>query len=108
MKKDQRLDDNIVEKDVVVGLIGELESLYPSRSKETDITHAWSGIYCDTSDGKPIVGAIKEMPNQYLSVGYNGQGMVKAFSCGRHLAETIAGSKISQPLINKQFDPDRF
>ena len=72
MYKDKRPDDSIVEKEVVKGLIGELEKLYPSRSKETDITHAWTGVYCDTSDGKPIVGAIKEKPNQYLSVGYNG------------------------------------
>ena len=92
MYKDDSPDDSIVEKDVVKGLVGELEKLYPSRSKQTDITHAWSGVYCDTTDGKPIVGPIKELPHQYVSVGYNGQGMVKAFSCGRHLAEIIKGS----------------
>ena len=72
MYKDDSPDDSIVEKDVVKGLVGELEKLYPSRSKQTDITHAWSGVYCDTTDGKPIVGPIKELPHQYVSVGYNG------------------------------------
>ena len=72
MYKNTKPDDRIVEKEVVKGLVAELEKLYPSRSKGTDITHAWTGVGCDTSDEKPIVGAIKEMPNQYLSVGYNG------------------------------------
>ena len=54
------------------------------------------------------MGAIEELPGQYLSLGYNGNGMVNAFSCGRHVAELIAGSDISQPLISEAYSPDRF
>ena len=76
MQKDKesavRSDDTVVETEVAEGLTGELESLYPSRSTKTEITHAWSGIYCVSSDGKPLVGAIKELPKQYMSLGYTG------------------------------------
>ena len=101
-------DDSVVEEVWTQGLASELDSLFPSRSTETETTHAWSGILCDSVDKLPIVGAIKEMQGQYVSVGYTGQGMVKAFSCGRHIAELIGKVKLSCPLIDEQYSPDRF
>ena len=95
MYKDDTPDDRIVEKEVSKCLSKELERLYPSRGVKTEITHAWSGMLCYTTDELPLVGEIKEMPHQYLSVGYNGEGMGRAFSCGRHLAEKIKGSELS-------------
>ena len=34
--------------------------------------------------------------------------MVKAFSCGRHVAELIANVPLSNPLISEKYSPDRF
>ena len=98
----------MVEAKVTESLFKELERLYPAQSTKTEITHAWSGLICNTEDENPIVGAIQEMPGQYLSLGYNGNGMVKAFSCGRHISELIAGLPLSCPLISEQYSPDRF
>ena len=64
--------------------MAELQRLFPSKNFIPDITHAWSGIVCD---GGPIVGPIESRPGQYMSLAYNGSGMIKAFSCGRHIAE---------------------
>ena len=82
--------------------------MYPSRSTETKITHAWSGILCNIKDHKPMVGPIKELPGQYISLGYTGSGMIKAFSCGRHIAELIAGKELSCPDISEYYSPYRF
>ena len=78
-------------------LMGELQSLYPSKNIKAEITHAWSGIICD---GGPLVGPIEGRPGQYMSLGYGGTGMVKAFSCGRHVAELIANVTPTCPLID--------
>ena len=101
MHQDETPDDCIVEQEITTALAGELEKIYPSRSQKTSITHAWSGIQCYTSDELPIVGQIKEKPHEYLSVGYNGEGMGRAFTCGRHIAEKIKGGNLTQPLIDQ-------
>merc|ERR1712013_512317 len=89
-------------------LKNELAKLYPDRSTETEITHAWSGMECYTPDEKPIVGAIKELPGQYISIGYNGWGMVKAYESGKYVAELIATGEPSNTFITSEFSPDRF
>ena len=77
--------------------MSELQELYPSKNFIPEITHAWSGIICD---GGPFVGPITNRPGQYMSLGYGGTGMVKAFSCGRHIAEQIANIPLTCPLID--------
>jgi len=61
-----------------------------------------------TPDKHPLVGPIAELENQYLSVGYSGHGMVRAFSCGRHIAEKITQKPLTCPEIDIVFSPDRF
>ena len=51
-----------MDREVAVGLAGELARFYPSRSEKTEVTHSWSGLLCDTSDERPLVGAIRELP----------------------------------------------
>lgn len=97
-----------MEEGVTNCLKDELAVLYPDRSTETEMTHAWSGMECWTTDEKPIVGAIPDLPGQYISAGYNGMGMVKAYESGKHVAELIAGVEPSNPLISVEFSPDRF
>jgi glycine/D-amino acid oxidase-like deaminating enzyme len=92
-------DDEEVEFEVTYQLSQELDRLYTSGGK-TQMGCAWAGIMCFTPDKHPIVGPIAELENQYLSVGYSGHGMVRAFSCGRHIAEQITKSNLTCPEID--------
>ena len=62
---------------------------------------------CFTKDMQPLVGRIKEREGQYISSGYSGHGMVRSFSCGRHVAEKILKIPHTTPEIDEVFDPDR-
>lgn len=39
------------------------------------LDHAWSGIIAMTTDSVPFVGAIEDLPGQYICAGFNGHGM---------------------------------
>ena len=92
---------------MTVILAAELANLYPSRAEKTELTHAWSGLLCFTDDGRAIVGAIKEYPGQYMSLGYMGHGMVSCFTSGRHVVELIVGKEPTLPGM-VLYSPDRF
>jgi len=99
-------DDSQPEQAVSEALLEEFNVFF--KSNETEISHAWSGIMCFPDDDRPIVGAIAELPNQFLSIGFGGHGMVRAFSCGKHIAELICGVPVSLPVISQVFNPNRF
>eukprot|EP00511_Aplanochytrium_stocchinoi_P013338 CAMPEP_0204896028 /NCGR_PEP_ID=MMETSP1349-20130617/34397_1 /ASSEMBLY_ACC=CAM_ASM_000710 /TAXON_ID=215587 /ORGANISM="Aplanochytrium stocchinoi, Strain GSBS06" /LENGTH=174 /DNA_ID=CAMNT_0052063553 /DNA_START=9 /DNA_END=533 /DNA_ORIENTATION=+ len=113
------VDDSTIETNVTHELARQLDRLLRrpqifdiksgnTNSKKFEITHAWSGIMCKSSDGQPIVGEIPESMGQYVAIGYNGHGMVRAFSCGIHVAEMILCRDFSCPEIAKVFDVRRF
>jgi glycine/D-amino acid oxidase-like deaminating enzyme len=62
---------------------------------------------CFTKDKQPIVGQMKERKGQFIASGYSGHGMVRAFSCGRHVAEQLLGLTLSCPEIDEVFSPER-
>jgi len=98
-------NDGVVEEKVTKALENELKRLFPGIEAET--THEWSGIMCFTKDHRPVVGELSERPGQFVSLGYNGHGMVRAYSCGRHLAQLISGQRVSSTHIGELFGADR-
>lgn len=66
----------------------------------------WAGIMDCTKDGKPIVGLLPGLPNQWTIAGFCGHGMPAALGVGKAVAEAIATEKI--PPILQPFDPNRF
>jgi len=99
-------DDQRVEQHVTDRLTKELGRLF--HGVQAEVINAWCGIMCFSRDRQPIVGPIKELPGQFLSVGYTGHGMVRSFSCGQHVAEQVLGATVSCPEIDEMFSPDRF
>jgi glycine/D-amino acid oxidase-like deaminating enzyme len=99
-------DDTAVEPEVSQRLVEELLKLCPGADPQP--LAEWCGLMCFSSDSRPVCGPIRESPGQYVALGYNGHGMVRAFSCGRHVAELITGAPVSCPDIATAFNPDRF
>lgn len=63
------------------------------------ISHRWAGIMGFTSSELPLVGPLPDLPNVYLSAGYNGHGMAYAFHCAKRLAEHLSGRRGTHNLF---------
>ncbi|KXZ54489.1 hypothetical protein GPECTOR_4g554 [Gonium pectorale] len=51
----------------------------------------WSGILGFTQDRFPFVGPVPGRRGQFLAAGFSGHGMTRTFTCGRVLADMLAG-----------------
>ena len=79
-------------------------SLYP-RLANLKVRRAWRGQYPMTSDGFPIVGFTKEVPNYMNLVGMCGQGFMLGPGLGEIVARLIAGEETEKDKrILKSFD----
>mmetsp|Transcript_18446 Transcript_18446/g.24083 ORF Transcript_18446/g.24083 Transcript_18446/m.24083 type:complete len:509 (-) Transcript_18446:1837-3363(-) len=102
-------NDDETEETVTLALLRQLESVLGIDQIEAkDVLANWSGIMCTSEDGEPIVGEIRESRGQFVALGYNGNGMVRAHSCGIHIAEIIMNVDPSCPEIQQVFDANRF
>jgi gamma-glutamylputrescine oxidase len=68
------------------------------------ITHRWSGIFGDSPDELPLVGAVPGRNGVWVSRGYSGHGNVLGLACGDLVAKAILGDR--EPEL-ELFDPAR-
>lgn len=57
------------------------------------LDHAWTGVIGMTPDSVPYVGAIDELPGQFICAGFNGHGMARIFTCAPGVARLILGGE---------------
>ncbi|KAI0091391.1 DAO-domain-containing protein [Irpex rosettiformis] len=87
------VDDSVVNPEVGKVVRGFLPAVFPGRfDNGTEPEMEWTGIMGYTRSGEPFVGPVidstgRRYPGQYISAGYTGHGMPRAFAC----AEMIAG-----------------
>jgi glycine/D-amino acid oxidase-like deaminating enzyme len=72
----------------------KLGKLLPGLS--TDISHAWTGSFGETSTGLPSIGPVPGMRNCWAALGYGGNGTTYA----RIAADVIAGAIVRRPDID--------
>ncbi|KAF8645987.1 hypothetical protein AX16_007414 [Volvariella volvacea WC 439] len=93
-------DDSKLHPRVGQALRAFLPALFPGRFEEgREPEMEWTGIMGYTKDGDPFVGPVRaEAPGevdafkgQYISAGYTGHGMPRAYAC----AEAVAGMVIA-------------
>lgn len=70
------------------------------------VRQRWAGIMDCTTDGKPMVGALPNAPNQWVICGFGGHGLPAALGAGKALAMAATTGKI--PPILDPLDPGRF
>ncbi|KAJ7066125.1 FAD dependent oxidoreductase [Mycena amicta] len=86
-------DDSVLNPHVATALRRFLPAVYPGKFVEgQEPEMEWTGIMGFTKLRDPLVGPIpgKELPNQYISAGYSGHGMPRAFSCAAVVAGMVA------------------
>jgi glycine/D-amino acid oxidase-like deaminating enzyme len=69
------------------------------------ITHRWAGIWGETPDLLPLVGAVPGRDGVWVAGGYSGHGNVLGLVCGEIVARAILGER---PPELELFDVARF
>lgn len=97
-------DDGALHPEVTAALRAYLPARWPGRLPTEqqqqggpallEAEAAWSGILGFTQDRFPFVGPVPGRRGQFLAAGFSGHGMTRTFTCGRVLADMVAG----QPL----------
>ncbi|EIN13046.1 DAO-domain-containing protein [Punctularia strigosozonata HHB-11173 SS5] len=83
-------DDSTVNADVGRALREFLPKVFPfvyEKGREPEME--WTGIMGYTKSKDPFVGPVVNASGQYVSAGYNGHGMPRAFACGEVVADMI-------------------
>ncbi|CAL1713984.1 unnamed protein product [Somion occarium] len=93
------IDDSIIDKEVGKALRAFLPAVFPGRfepGNEPEIE--WTGIMGFTRSGDPFVGPVVDHNNssnntayegQYVSAGYTGHGMPRAYACAEVVSQMI-------------------
>ncbi|KAI5236657.1 nucleotide-binding domain-containing protein [Aureobasidium subglaciale] len=104
-------DDSQIDAFTSAHLAGILPIIFSSKTQQPNtqksarsLQQHWSGIIALTADSLPFVGEldaglsgrgfVTEDASEWISAGYNGQGMVYAWLCGTALGIIITGSEL--------------
>jgi glycine/D-amino acid oxidase-like deaminating enzyme len=72
-------------------LVDRLKEWYPVLA-DTDVTHAWEGLFAQTPDGLPYVGPHRRYPRHLFALGYGGNGMSVSYLAARILLRHFQGT----------------
>lgn len=75
----ESIDDTAYSEEIVQDALNQFHAMFPDYRAESHrhgegLDHAWTGIIAMTPDSVPYVGAIEELPGQYICAGFNGHG----------------------------------
>ena len=75
----ESFDDGAFNQEIVDDALKRFNIMFPEDGAEDErhgegLDHAWTGIIGMTPDSVPYVGAIEELPGQYICAGFNGHG----------------------------------
>ncbi len=72
-------------------LTGKLRALLPDA--RTELGHAWSGAFGQTTDGLPLIGPVPGQPRLLAAYGYGGNGITFSFMASRMLGALVGGAQ---------------
>ena len=85
-----------------VRLMSYLSKLYPLLAEESP-AYAWEGLFAETPDGLPYIGAHSRFPNHLFALGYGGNGMTASFLAAKLLLKryrTMGTARASDPTLD--------
>lgn len=102
-------DDSRYNEEVVVDVVGEFQRCFPAARSDAlrhgeGLMHSWTGILGMTTDSVPFVGALEELPGQYICAGFNGHGMARIFTCAPGLVKIMGGDSWESTGLPLCFD----
>lgn len=89
-------DDGRYNEEIVEDALRQFKVMFPdAHSKQQrhgeGLDHAWTGVIAMTPDSVPMVGAVPELPGQYICAGFNGHGMARIFTSAPGVAALMTG-----------------
>jgi len=75
-------------------------------TESLSIRRRWSGTMGFSPDGRPVIGAVPDLPGSVFATGFTGHGMGYGFYIGRLVAETLRENTWPDPL--DLFEASRF
>lgn len=101
-------DDSKFNQEIVENAIREFGQLFPDTAGKQrhgeGLDYAWTGIIGMTPDSVPLVGAIKELPGQYICAGFNGHGMARIFTCAPGVVKIMMGANWDETGLPECFE----
>ncbi|THH27691.1 hypothetical protein EUX98_g6497 [Antrodiella citrinella] len=113
------VDDSVVNEDVGKALRDFLPIVFPEKyDRDTDPEMEWTGIMGYTQSGDPFVGPVvdskqisaesNEFDGQFVSAGYTGHGMPRAFACAQVVADMIMADIQRKPFQIPEWFPKSY
>ncbi|MDQ3015778.1 MAG: FAD-binding oxidoreductase [Bacteroidota bacterium] len=72
-------------------LVKDFSKLFPHLSFLPE--YSWAGTFGSTADGLPFIGAIREKPNSFFSLGFGGNGITFGLIGARMVTDMVLGKK---------------
>jgi len=110
-------DDSVLREEVGKVLRTFLPGVFPGKyEKGREPEMEWSGIMGHTKIGDPFVGPVvshdevhtKEFKGQYISAGYTGHGMPRAYACAEAVAGMVAAEMTGETWSAPEWLPRHF
>lgn len=70
-------------------LLSKFKRLFPHLSFRID--HAWAGVFAETPDSLPFIGALPHFPHGYFALGYGGNGILFSLIAAQILTDQFMG-----------------
>ena len=86
------------------GAMNAVFGIEKETAMSSGVKAAWTGVMGFTSDGLPLVGrlpqeaTLRKGKGEWVSAGFNGYGMVNAWLCGKHVAESVLVKEKPEPV----------
>ncbi|CCL99502.1 uncharacterized protein FIBRA_01520 [Fibroporia radiculosa] len=111
-------DDSAVSADVSDVLRKFLPAVFPGKYEEGhEPEMEWTGIMGFTASGDPFVGPVagtskediaESFKGQYISAGYTGHGMPRAFACAEAVSQMIAADFMGRDWVIPEWLPRHY
>jgi glycine/D-amino acid oxidase-like deaminating enzyme len=72
-------------------LCERFSSLFPRI--QIDATCAWAGLFAETKDGLPYIGALRDFPRCFFALGYGGNGITFSLIAAEIIRDLFLGRK---------------
>ncbi|KAF7305174.1 DAO domain-containing protein [Mycena kentingensis (nom. inval.)] len=102
-------DDSVLNSKVGKSLRAFLPALFPRYyDPETEPHMEWTGIMGYTALDVPFVGRVPGLRGQYISAGYAGHGMPRAYACAKVAIEMIVAAAAGRTYYPPPWFPRSF
>lgn len=101
-------DESSYKQELVDEAVQQFSTLFPDpehneRKHGEGLDHSWTGLIAVTPDKVPYVGAIDDLPGQYICAGFNGHGMARIFTCVPGVVKLMLGGTWSETGLPECF-----